>query len=91
MFNGLINECISSPVHLRLQSKEESDGLPEHLLPEVFSNKLQQLFVLEATIKSILKSERERTAVSERSMAQLDSWIYGCSQTQRIEMGRVGR
>lgn len=80
-----MNEWIFFPTHLRLQRKEESEGLPEHLFLEVFSNKFQQLFVLEATIKSILKSKRERTAVTKRSMAQLGSWIYGCSKAQGRE------
>lgn len=42
------------------RGKKNVKGLLDHLLPEVFSNKIQQLFVLEATIKSILKSEMER-------------------------------
>ena len=36
----------------RQQKEEESKGLPEHLLREVFSNRLQQLLALEATIKN---------------------------------------
>jgi hypothetical protein len=73
-----MNERISPSTHLGLKRKE-------HLLPEVLSHKLQQLFVLEATIESILKRKRERIAARERSMAQLGSWIYGCSKTQGRE------
>lgn len=80
-----------SPNPSLLQRKEESEGMPEHLLLEVFSNKLQQLFVLEATIKTILKSKRERTAVMERSMAQLGPGMYGCSKTLGREGGKAGR
>lgn len=49
---------------------------------------LRQLFVLEATIKGIFKSERERIVVMRRSMAQLGSWPCDCSETQGREGGR---
>lgn len=91
LFNGLMNEWISPQIHLGLQSKE-SEELPEHLFPEVFSKMLWQLFVLETTIKLIFKSERERIVVTRRSMAPagiLALWLQRDSEEGRGEGGEV--
>lgn len=68
-----------------MQNKKESELLAERLFPEVFSKTLQQLFVLEATIKSIFKTEREKRVIKRSSMAQRGSWTSGCSETQGKE------